>query len=225
MLAAAAASAQNRVVLSYFEDRSGELRIAGPKGEQEKASAQLSFGDEVPVGWTVVTGKGDAAELTMSANGTIIKLAENTNFKVENLQGVSGAASNDFALGFGKFRAVAARTRADKYTVRGQTTVCGVRGTDFGMAIEVGLEEAFVFKGSIDFRKLAGGPPVVINAGEFASALSASFAASRMNAQKGRGARGQPQVPEARSRLGAPGRGGRRRADQGRCPRGSQRDR
>ncbi len=184
VLAAVAVSAQARVVLSFFEDRSGELRIAAPRGEQEKASAQLSFGDEVPIGWTVVTGKGDAAELTMSPNGTIIKLAENTNFKVENLQGVAGAASNDFTLGFGKFRAVAARTSRDKYTVRGQTTVCGVRGTDFGMTVEVGVEEAFVFEGSIDYRKLAGGPSIVINAGELASAYGASFAAGRMSAQK-----------------------------------------
>ncbi len=180
-LAASAAFAQNRVVLSFFEDKSGELRIVGPRGEQEKSSAQLSFGDEVPVGWTVVTGKDDSAELAMPGNGTIIKLAESTNFKVEALQGSGGAASNDFTLGFGKFRAVAARTKSDRYNVRGQTTVCGVRGTDFGMSIEVGTEQAFVFKGAVDFRKLAGGPSLVINAGEFANAFAASFAAARMS--------------------------------------------
>jgi hypothetical protein len=180
-LAASAAAAQNRVVLSFFEDRSGELRVVGPRGEQEKRSAELAFGDEVPVGWTVITGKDDDAELTMPGNGTIIKIAENTNFRVEALQGAGGAASNDFALDFGRFRAVAARTRSDRYTVRGKTTVCGVRGTDFGMSIEVGVEEAFVFKGAVDFRKLAGGPSLVINAGEFANALAASFTAARMS--------------------------------------------
>jgi hypothetical protein len=183
-LAAVAASAQSRVVLSFFEDKSGELRIVAPKGDQEKSGSQLAFGDEVPVGWTVVTGRGDSAELSLAPNGTIIKLAENTNFKVEGLQGVGGAASNDFALGFGKFRAVAARTTRDKYNVRGQTTVCGVRGTDFGMNIEVGVEEAFVFKGSIDFKKLAGGQSIIINAGEFANGLAASFAAAKMAAEK-----------------------------------------
>ena len=181
LLGGSLAFAQNKVVLSYFEDNSRELRIVSTDGSEERSAGRLSFGDVVPVGWTIVTGNEDSVELSLEPNGTIIKLAENTNFKVEALAGADGGRSNDFALGFGKFRAVAARAaRGESYTVRGRTTVCGVRGTDFGMNIDGIVESAFVFKGSIDFKKIDSGLSIVLTDGQIADALAAIFQAVGM---------------------------------------------
>jgi hypothetical protein len=165
------------VAIAFFEDISGDFKIVSETGDEELYGDELSFGDPLPLGWTLVTGNGDSAELSMDPSGTIIKVAENTNFKVDTLQGVDDAPSNNFTLGFGKFRAVAGRVAGDeKYNFKGQSATCGVRGTDLGMQILQGvdsfIEEVFVFSGEIEYTLIETGESILVKAGEFASALA-----------------------------------------------------
>ncbi|NOY09986.1 MAG: FecR domain-containing protein [Spirochaetes bacterium] len=168
-------STQASAVLEYFEDSSGALRLVEPDGT-ELYSSDLYFGFEIPVGSTVVTEAADYAELQLDPNGSIIKISENTNFKLEGLQAMDGSGENVFAIAVGKFRAVAARaTGSEKYTFKGPSTVAGVRGTDLGMEVLPGSEEiAFVTQGLIDFTDKAG-KTIAIGAGQMANALAPTF--------------------------------------------------
>ena len=176
--------------MAYFENLSGELQVVDSSGEQEIYGEELSFGDEVPVGWTVVTGNNDSVELSMEPSGTIVKIAENTNFSVDGLQNLGGAEENSFSLGLGKFRFVAGNASGqEKYKFTGQLTVCGVRGTDGGMESipsETGeiLEEAFCLSGEFLLTLLNTGEQVVVNAGEYASAAAERFESLTMPAEK-----------------------------------------
>src|SRR5271157_4347067 len=64
------------VTLAYHEDNSGTFDVRDETG----ASVTVQDGDEMQLGWTIVTGKGDLAELKLNHTGTIIKIAQNTNF-------------------------------------------------------------------------------------------------------------------------------------------------
>ena len=56
-------------------------------------------GGELPVGSTLITLDGDYAELRLQPAGTILRIAENTNFTVNGLQGREGATKSTFTVG------------------------------------------------------------------------------------------------------------------------------
>ena len=72
------------VTLEYFENNSGIFDVKDAAGASVPSP---QFGDELKLGWTVITGKGDLAELKMTHTGTIIKVAQNTNFTLNQLRG------------------------------------------------------------------------------------------------------------------------------------------
>ncbi len=166
---------ENVALLEYFEDSSGAFRIVTADGK-EIYSQDLYFGYEIPVGATIVTEAGDYAEVSLDPNGSIIKVAENTNFKIVSLQKTDGSGENAFSIAVGKFRAVAGRlTGNEKYVFKGPSAVCGVRGTDLGMEVLPGQKEiAFVLDGLIDYTNAAG-KKIEIGAGMMADALAKSF--------------------------------------------------
>ena len=166
-----------RAVLEYFDNASGDLLMKLGDGS-EVAGDNFDIGMDVPVGATIVTFDGDSAEVRLQPNGSIIKIAANTNFLVEGLQGAGGADANRFAVAVGKIRNVAARaTGNDRYVVRGASTVAGVRGTDWGMEVLPGqLERAFTLKGLIEFTNAAG-QTIELAAGQIADGLSDVFEA------------------------------------------------
>ncbi len=166
---------ENVALLEYFEDASGGFKIVTADGE-EIYSQDLYFGYEIPVGSTVITEAGDYAEISLDPNGSIIKVAENTNFKLVSLQKTDGSGENAFSVAVGKFRAVAGKLSGnEKYTFKGPSAVCGVRGTDLGMEVLPGQKEvAFVLDGLIEYTNAAG-QKVEIGAGMMADALSESF--------------------------------------------------
>lgn len=140
------------VILVYYEDVSGALAVKNEKG----VDVDVSEGMRLQTGWTLLTDKGDLAELKLDPNGTIIKVSQKTNFKIDALQGAGAGDTNAFSVALGKIRTVAGKaTGNEKYTFKGSSAVCGVRGTDFGMDIDEGLnkEEAFVLSGEIDYSK------------------------------------------------------------------------
>jgi hypothetical protein len=91
------------VTIVYHENNSGTFDVRDDKGN---SIGEPTDGDELKLGWTVVTGKGDVAELKMNHTATIIKVAGNTNFKLESLRTDKGG-QDVFSLAIGKVRTVA----------------------------------------------------------------------------------------------------------------------
>ena len=144
------------VIVEYYENISGEMYVRTPDGA-EYGVDQFGFGEELPVGATVFTLDGDYAELRMDPAGTIIRVSENTNFRVDGLQGRDGAQKNTFSVAVGKFKAVVAKRDGGLYSFRGSTAVCGVRGTRFIYSVLPGVEEiAYVLDGVVDYTNAAG---------------------------------------------------------------------
>ena len=176
------AAQQPSAVLEYFEDISGDLRVVTADGE-ELYGSELAFGDELLPGSTLVTYDGDYAEISLDPNGSIIRISENTNFRVDALQGREGAGENAFSMAVGKFRAVVAKSVDARYRFQGQSAVCGVRGTDFGMFVLPGEREStFVVDGLVDFTNSAG-QTVEVGAGMMADALAEVFQPVAMSAE------------------------------------------
>ncbi len=149
-------AAQNdpTAVLEYFEDPYGEMIITDEMGN---ALEYFDMGEILPPGFSISTG-GGIAEIRLNPNGTIVKLAEDTDFSITNLQGYKGSPSNEFTLLAGKMRTIAARTSGiNYYNVRTPSAVMGVRGTDFinevgqavsNVVVRQGLVEVMPFSGS-----------------------------------------------------------------------------
>ena len=169
-------------LLVYADDPDAvEIIDAGGVGRMS------SIGDEIKPGESVHTLLS-AAEIKLTPNGSIVKLARNTNFKIDGLAKAPGE-SNDFALLKGKIRTVAAKTvGGEKYKIRTPSAVCGVRGTDFLMNVVEGARDSVMVKnGLVDFsRTLADGTmeSVSVGAGQFADVFGAQFAAIAFTAQQ-----------------------------------------
>ena len=115
------------VTLEYFENNSGIFDVKDASGA---SIPNPQFGDELAVGATVITGKGDVAELKITHTGTIVKVAQNTNFTLDQLRGAA-TGQDTFTLAVGKVRTVAGKASGkDLYQIKTQSAVCGVRGSD-----------------------------------------------------------------------------------------------
>lgn len=148
-----AAQTEPTAVLEYFEDPYGDMIITDDTGTPLD---YFDLGEELPPGFSISTG-GGFAEIRLHPNGTILKLAEDTDFAITNLQGYRGSPSNEFSLLAGKMRTIAAKTSGiNYYNVRTPSAVMGVRGTDF--INEVGAEAAnlFVREGSVEVIPFSG---------------------------------------------------------------------
>jgi len=175
-LAAAAFAQAPAVIVEYYENTSGEMYVRTPDGAEYEVD-QFGFGEQLPVGATLITLDGDYAELRMDPNGTIIRVGENTNFRIDGLQGRGEAQRNTFSVAVGKFKAVVAKQDGALYSFRTSTAVMGVRGTTLiGYSIP-GVEElAYVLDGIVEYTNAAG-QTLSLGAGQAANALAASFAA------------------------------------------------
>jgi hypothetical protein len=162
------------VSLVYFEDLSGTFDVRDAKG----ASTGAQEGDELKPGWTVVTGKGDLAELKVNHTGTIIKVGQNTNFKLEQLRSESGG-QDVFSLGLGKIRTVAGKASGkDQYQIKTQSAVCGVRGSDVVVEyLEGATAKLSTLEGTGWIQNIQSGESLEVAQGFFADALAESFKA------------------------------------------------
>ena len=139
-------------------------------------SGAVQEGDSIPVGSSVRTGPSTSAELRLSPNGTIVKLARSTNFRIDGLATPQNN-QNGFTLVAGKIRAVAAK--GSSYNIHTSSTVAGVRGTDFTLAFEEGSKALLmVAKGAVEYGRLGAGgqiaQSIMVGAGQFAD-LFAGF--------------------------------------------------
>ncbi|GAB1484441.1 hypothetical protein MASR2M78_32590 [Treponema sp.] len=178
-----AQNAKNGAFLAYA-DNEAELSLLDANSQ----SKPFFIGDEIKPGETLKTG-ATSAELSLVPNGSIVKLARNTTFKIEGIASTTGSDTNEFALLGGKIRTVAARsTGLEKYRVRTLGAICGVRGTDFTMNV-VDFEEdsVFVARGSVSFTKIQGNLPgqeIIVGAGQFANTFSETFASLAYTAEQ-----------------------------------------
>jgi hypothetical protein len=100
-------------------------------------------------------------ELQVMPSRTVIKVAENTTFRIEEIGGTGGGS---FDLAYGRLRARVDRiTGNEEFQIRGRSAVAGVRGTDFGydfVAVREGNVEAetqvYVFEGTVEVTETAG---------------------------------------------------------------------
>ena len=100
-------------------------------------------------------------ELQVMPSRTVIKVAENTTFRIEEIGGTGGGS---FDLAYGRLRARVDRiTGNEEFQIRGRSAVAGVRGTDFGydfVAVREGNVEAetqvYVFEGTVEVTETVG---------------------------------------------------------------------
>ncbi len=166
-------------VLEYFDNPDG-ITITSSSGEDlfPEYGMELIPGDRIKTTQSV-------AELRLDPNGSLIKLATNTEFVVESLQNREEAQANTFSLVSGKLRAIAARTGNEQYQIKTQTAVCGVRGTIFGLGVDPGNRDAAVVeKGLVTFTKLATGEALELGAGMLADTFADTFQAIEVSAEQ-----------------------------------------
>lgn len=169
--------ANQSLVLEFVDGT--EFSVTNPEGAQFfYAKGGILEGDTIPIGSIVSTGLNTQAVLKLKPNGTVIKLAKNTTFKIDLLATATGG-KNTFTLVLGKVRTIAAT--GSNYEIKTGTTVCGVRGTDFIFSYEEGKKALLmVAEGIVEFTGLATGASIMVGKGQFADFYS-SFAPQFFN--------------------------------------------
>jgi hypothetical protein len=157
--------------VTYLENNSGKIQVFDQNGQP---ADEISYDTRFSKGWTVTTERGDRVELQLIPNKSIFKISDKTNFTVEDLQSDSGG-TNVFKVVLGKARMIASKSTGQEYAVKGYSTTCGVRGTDFGVVIDPMVNEtAFVLDGVIDFTNEAG-QTIQVAKGMMADAMATVF--------------------------------------------------
>lgn len=168
------ASAAPGAVLVFVDDES-QLTLADAQGKRIAVSEGLVLG----AGTTVQT-KQTTAEFRLEPNGSILKLAPNTTFRIRTLQS-SGGGSNDFGLEIGRIRVVAAKlTGSVSYKIKTPIAQAGVRGTDFVLEANPKIGDWICVKeGVVEFGRDRSPPSepkaILVKAGEFANAAAPGF--------------------------------------------------
>src|SRR5208337_3383529 len=140
-------------------------------------------GDELKVGYTLVTGKGDVAELKLNHTSTIIRVAGNTNFRLERLRGLSGG-QDVFSMAIGKIRTVAGKASAkDQYQINAGAAVCGVRGSDVVIEVPDGINARISTLEGTGWIQNAAGSSLDVERGFAADTAAPEFKAVRMSAE------------------------------------------
>lgn len=183
LLSATLAGAQQLV---YLE---GEVRvyetdpsIEGLFETQDSIEDALYPGYELRQDYVVKTYADGFAEIVLP-NGHILKLAANTEIKLEAIVERAGSGEDHVSVASGRLRSVAARLAGTnrRFTVSTPTAVGGVRGTDWvtqvllSAAGAITSEAIVVAEGLVEFT--SGGTALSVAAGQFADALGSVFQA------------------------------------------------
>ena len=164
--------------LVFFDDDS-QLLLADAQGQAIHPYEGLAIGP----GTTIQT-KDTTAEFRLTPNGSILKLARNTIFRILALQDTGGSA-NSFRIDIGRVRVVAAKLiGASSYDFKTPIAQAGVRGTDFVLEANASIGDWICVKeGSVEFfrDKVPAGETksVLVKTGEFANAQAAKFEARK----------------------------------------------
>jgi ferric-dicitrate binding protein FerR (iron transport regulator) len=162
-----AAPAQTAIARLTWTDNESSLVIQGPGGK----TIVPQIGAELPAGSTIRT-TSDAAELQLLPSGSRLRIAAKTTIRLDALtQGKT--AGTDIYLSAGKIRMLAMKTAGMEpaYSVRTDTSVCAVRGTDFARQYDPGNKKDWlcVLEGLIEFSSRDGSQSIRVASGEFVS--------------------------------------------------------
>lgn len=158
--------------LIYFDDPY-EIEVYDVSGSRYE---YVDWDMPLPEGTSIST-LNSSAELELVPNGTIIKLAPNTDFIIETLQ-TNDRNANTFTMVSGKLRTVAARSGfGENYSIQTPSAVCGVRGTDFGLQVIPGESDAVaVLQGAVQFINITTGESLNLTGGQAADIFADVFA-------------------------------------------------
>ncbi len=168
---------QESAIILYLDDPA-EVEIFD---DNDFAVENPDIGTEINPGDRIVTGN-TSAEIQFLQNGSIVHLKENTDLRLQSLQGRDGGSETRIDIGSGRMRMVAARLsgREYRYAVRTPGAVAGVRGTDFGVSVLVdeagaAVEELFVLSGEVLFEAVDTGEQIFVGAGQKADVFAETF--------------------------------------------------
>jgi hypothetical protein len=78
----------------------------------------------------VQTSEDTYLEIQLIPTRNLVKIAENTSFEIN---GLDAGGNSDFQVAYGRIRSKVERLiGSERFTIRSESTVAGVRGTDFG---------------------------------------------------------------------------------------------
>lgn len=169
------AGSQPTAVLQYF-DNASQITVTDGSGKPVK---NIYYGMPLGPGFTIKTGSS-TAEIQLSPNGSIFKLADDTNFSVQSFEGDNNQTVNAFSLLAGRLRTIAAHAKSavDRYSIQTPTAVCGVRGTDFTLDVVPGKTDAVgVLSGVVNFVDTQTGASIDVRAGDYANTYASVFKA------------------------------------------------
>jgi hypothetical protein len=135
-----ASSGRGEVAALVVYTEGAELSVVDARGVTVRTDPVDPVGTELVAGDTLVTEHGTFVELQLVPSTNLVRVAENTNFTIVQRGSPRGGT---FDLIYGKVRArVGKLTEQDTFRIRSQSAVAGVRGTDFGVSVEVGRPAA-----------------------------------------------------------------------------------
>lgn len=146
-------------VVEYL-DAPFEALVITPDG----AEVEPYIGLELGGGVTIRTWES-TVEIRLVSNGSILRVAENTVFRLEPGRTGNGQSINAFSLAAGTLRCIAARAAGQSYAVHTQTAVMGVRGTDFIVSAEPDAYALSVLDGAVETLYRGNGRSVLVKAG------------------------------------------------------------
>ncbi len=180
LLATASVTSQELV---FFD---GQIRIYERVDDslfelQDSLDEVIDFGYRLDVNYVVRTFDGFAEILL--PNGHILKLAENTEIRLDEVVPRGAASGSDrVAVAAGRLRSVVAGLTGTgrEFQVRTPTAVGGVRGTDFVTQVGAASEIIAVLEGQVAFTNRAG-QVLALGANQYADAVAERFVATQSN--------------------------------------------
>ncbi len=161
-----------------FVDDDSQLLFADAQGQAIHPYEGLAVGP----GTTIQT-KDTTAEFRLTPNGSILKLARNTIFRIMALQD-TGSSSNSFRIDLGRVRVVAAKLVGAAYDFKTPIAQAGVRGTDFVLEANASIGDWICVKeGAVEFARdqapVGEAKSILVKTGEFANAADPKFEARK----------------------------------------------
>ena len=148
----AAAQSEVIAVLEYC-DYPDQIKVTDSDGFTVR---EVYFGMRLGPGDSIATNNS-AAELRLTRNGSIIRLAPNTFFRIDSLEGARGSTQNTFSLTEGKLHTIVSAAAVNNFLVR-TPAASGAMGTDYALSVRSGvLDAAAVREGNLTFTKNASG--------------------------------------------------------------------
>lgn len=156
--AATAQTTSSSCIVIYAEGE-GFTHVSGRRSTYYDLFETDVIGKAFRDGDLVITEPDTILELQVSGSNNIIKISENSSFRMESF-GERGGGT--FSLTYGRIRAKVEKLVGDEsFKVDGKSAVCGVRGTDFGYdiisepagAADDLVTRIYCFAGSVEVEK------------------------------------------------------------------------